>query len=125
MADSGLPPGVEAFILAHVPSVAHLEALLLLRNEPQARWTADKLAARLFINPKEGADILADLVASGLAARTDDVHGYAPGTPELAAAVDETAETYRVRLIPVTKFIHARPRSPARAFADAFRFRKG
>lgn len=128
-----IPPSVEQFLSAHVPTIAHLEALLLLRSEPQVAWTVPLLAARLFVTPEQATRVLAGLVAHGLAAPPDASQAsyrYAPGSAALAAQVDEAAEIYRTRLVAVTQFIHARQSAAAPAstgvqqFADAFRLRK-
>ena len=40
---SAIPDDVRRFILTSVPSVPYLEAMLLLRGEPQAAWDASAL----------------------------------------------------------------------------------
>ena len=47
MTMSELPVDVRRFVLTSIPSVPYLEALLLLRAEPQHAWTAGDLARRL------------------------------------------------------------------------------
>lgn len=122
-----IPEAVDRFLASCIPSVAHLEALLLLRQNPSQEWTRDLVAARLFIRPEEATRVLADLAAAGLSAG-DPARGeasrYAP-LPDLAALVNLTADTYRTRLVAVTQRIHARQSNSIQAFADAFRIRKG
>lgn len=126
MAERALPESVEAFVADHIPSVAHLEALLLGQRAAGAEITVDEVAERLFVKQAQAARLLSDLTASGLlrcSARAEFV--YAPATAGLAAAVDELVETYRTRLIPLHQLIHDRQRSSAaHDFANAFRFRK-
>jgi len=50
---------------------------------------------------------------------------YAPSAPDARAKVDELAETYRTRLIPLSRFIHQRAEARSmESFANAFRLRK-
>ncbi len=44
MADELIPPDVREFILTHIDSIAQLEALLLLANQPETRWTVSGVA---------------------------------------------------------------------------------
>ena len=120
-----MPPEIERFIVAHVPSVATLEALLLLRSQPPRSWSVAALVERLYIGAPEVAAIVAHLVAHGLATQSEAGEvDYARSSP-LADAVDTLAETYGTRLVAVSQFIHARQDSAGiRSFADAFRFRK-
>lgn len=119
-----VPEAVKRFLLARIDSVAQLEALLLMRRNRPRRWTADELAGQLYIRPREGADVLSALLARGLATQLDGAFRYRPESPEVEALVDELAETYREKLIPITNFIHQQAKRPADRFADAFQFRK-
>lgn len=124
MAQLLIPDDLERFIVAHVPTIVHLEALLLLR-EQSTPCAIETLSSLLFIQPARAARTMADLVAGGLVARVEPTaYQYSP-SPELRVEVDRLAETYRTALIQVTRFIHARQDAAAlHRFADAFRFRK-
>lgn len=125
MADAGIPANVIQLILSSLDSVAEMEALLLLREEQQRVWTAEEAARRLYIAPSEALKCLRALVSRGLLQEQEGFQ-YAPSTPELAQAVADLAETYRTRLIPITKLIHEKSTksSNVQLFADVFRFRK-
>jgi hypothetical protein len=123
MADDPVPKHLRDFVARHIDSVAALEALLLLRNNPAESWSAELVAKRLYIAPGEALDILAHLCRDGLLSCADQIFRYDESTPELRQTVDELAENYRRQLIPITKLIHAKPRR-IRAFADAFKFTK-
>ena len=56
----------EQFILKCIDSIAHLEALLLLRREPRSAWTAATVAGRLYIEESEAKTVLKRLCAEGL-----------------------------------------------------------
>jgi len=110
------------FILDYVESIADLEALLLLRREQRA-WDNAAVAKELYVGEPVAADVLARLQILGLLTSDNGSYSYAPRTPELAAMVDELAQTYARALIPVTHLVHSNPRR-LRRFADAFKFRK-
>jgi hypothetical protein len=127
MTDDVIPPAVRQFLTAHIPTVAHLEALLLIRAAPDEAWTVERIAQRLYVQPAQAASILAALEAHGLLEYHGE-HGrmycYKAQTHDLRAAVDLVAQTYRERLVPVTHFIHAQDRSSVQRFADGFRWRR-
>ena len=124
MSDPELPADLRRFILTSIPSVPYLEAVLLLRAEPQQEWDASQLARRLYVPERTGAELLEQLRSSGIGAPagTAGLH-YAPD-PELADLLDRLAQAYATRLVTVTDLIHSRIDRRAQQFADAFRFRK-
>ncbi|PKL77149.1 MAG: hypothetical protein CVV27_06660 [Candidatus Melainabacteria bacterium HGW-Melainabacteria-1] len=129
MSDDGIPEDIKRFIHGHIDSVAKLEALLLLRNQPEQAWDPERLARRLYVSASETGQILNDLAASALcvpvAAQSRQYH-YQPTTAELRNLVERLADLYSRRLIPVTNLIHQRAsgKSSAQQFADAFKLRK-
>jgi len=111
------------FILTSVPSVPYLEAMLLLRGEPQAAWDTPVLARRLYVPPARAAELLQQLAEAGFI--TPVMQGWHWQPPaEAAQRVDELAAAYSDNLLGVTKLIHSREDRRARQFADAFRLRK-
>jgi DNA-binding IclR family transcriptional regulator len=112
---------IKEFILAHIDSIAQLEALLLLRANPEKLWDAAEAARRLYINESDGQEILARLRAEGLVSGDSNGYRYTPGTEK--ALIDRLAEAYARHLIPITNIIHQRP-SRIREFADAFKLKK-
>ena len=116
-----IPEDLRHFILDALPSVPHLEALLLLRAQQGIPSSADAIAKRLYVAEKTAEGVLRDLVATRLVAREDRSYRYAPASLELARLVDRLAEFYAHALVAVTNLIHERA---ARIFADAFKFRK-
>ena len=137
MKRADLPDDVRRFILTSVPSVPYLEAILLLRTEPDAAWEVRQVAGRLYVGEKQAAELLAALTEAGIAGRvdqavnqTDEGQGevalfrFAPATAELRELLDALAQTYSANLVGVTDLIHSRIDKRAQQFADAFRFRK-
>jgi hypothetical protein len=125
MTSPELPAEVRRFVLTSIPSVPYLEALLLLRSNPGQAWDAGHLARRLYVPERTGAELIALLMASGIAGPAEPAHAvrYAP-TQELASVLDEVARAYAADLVTVTELIHSRIDRRAQRFADAFRFRK-
>jgi hypothetical protein len=120
--ESQIPEDLRRFILLSIPSVPHLEALLLMRRDPQRSWNAAAMAQGLYIDEHSAAAVLAELAAGDLvvgdsAAAT---YRYAP-PPPLAEMMDRLADLYARALVTVTNLIHGRS---AQLFADAFKLRK-
>ena len=120
-----LPDDLRRFILTSIPSVPYLEAVLLLRAQPQKGWTAAQLAHRLYVPEAQGAQLLHQLRDSAIVADSGGAAAvrYAPA-PELAVLLDGVAHAYAQDLVTVTELIHSRIDRRAQRFADAFRFRK-
>ncbi len=119
-------PNIERFLRDEIDSVPHLEALLLLwRVAPQARSAAE-VAGQLYIAQGQGNAIAEDLYRRELIAR--DGSGsffFDTSREELNRLVQALDETYRRELIRISGIIHSKASPGIRAFADAFRFRKG
>jgi hypothetical protein len=124
MTDESIPADLREFILRYIDSVAHLEALLLLRANAETAWDIATIAQRLYTTEQQAAEVLAQLCADGLLTCENERHRYADQTPENRALIERLAESYTKQLIPITNMIHGKPRR-IRQFADAFKFRKG
>lgn len=119
-----IPEDVRRLILTSIPSVPHLEALLLLRAERNTTWGTALTARRLYISEKIAEQVLADLAEAGFIqpdSANPPGYRYAPGSTEQAEAVERLAIAYAHDLVEVTNLIHAKS---AQLFADAFRFRR-
>jgi hypothetical protein len=123
MADDPVPADLRDFILRHIDSVAHLEALLLLRAAPETAWEAPVVAARLYISAEQAGEVLAQLCDERLLVCENGLYRYGGQPPEHIAMIDRLADSYAKQLIPITNLIHGKPRR-IRQFADAFKFRK-
>jgi hypothetical protein len=122
MTDEIVAADVKEFILAHIDSIAQLEALLLLRATPEKPWDAGAAARRLYVGERDAQEILTRLAAEGLISRADNAYRYAPAA-EQAALIDRLAQTYARHLIPITNIIHQGP-GRIRQFADAFKLKR-
>ena len=70
-----LPEDVVAFIDEQIDSVSHLEALLLIAEEPSKSWTEEELALRVYVEKAVARGILQDLVRRRLVA-ADAITAY-------------------------------------------------
>ena len=124
MADD-IPDDLRAFIAEQIHSVAKLEALLLLYENPQRSWTAGDAARAIYIAETPTAALLAEMHASGILVASDsppDSFRYEPRSEQLAGLVRDLAKFYSERRVTVITLIHSAPVDKLRTFADAFRF---
>jgi hypothetical protein len=119
-----IAPELRRFILTSIPSVPHLEALLLLCNAPDMLWTSTLLAERLYLNEKIAANLLLELAGSGIAAAEPAGFRYQPRSEELRGRIEQLAAAYSSHLLEVTHLIHSKMDRKAHQFAEAFKLRK-
>jgi hypothetical protein len=120
------PADIKQFIADHIDTVAQLELLLLLRNDPAKVWTPDEAGKALYSAADVTALQMADLQLKRLIAPgpADNTYVYRPESPELARLVDKLADLYRERRVAVISAVYTKPIDKIRSFADAFRLRK-
>jgi hypothetical protein len=122
-----IPADVVQFITERIGCVAELEAVLILRQNPEMKWSSQTLASRLYVPVATAEELLQLLCQSGFAAGEVDqppLYRYQPATTDLQGKIDRLAALYSTHLVPVTRFIHAKARQRVQGFADAFKFRK-
>lgn len=115
------------FILSNIPSVPHLEALLLMRSESNHQWSIGELAKRLFISEQVTESIVEYFGVIGVVRRVDKhscLYQYYTPYAEPAQLIDNLAKIYSSSLIEVTHLIHANTDHKAAKFANAFVWRK-
>ncbi len=121
-----IPDSVRRFVLTSIPTVPHLEALLLLWREPARDWAAVDVAARLYVAESVAAALLTDLFDAGLIVRADDPAEFRarrePAT--LSALLDEVGAVYSTQLRAVSALIHSNVDRKGARFAQAFNWRK-
>lgn len=122
-----MPEDVRRFILTSVPSVPYLEAMMLLRADPESQWGAQEVAQRLYVSERAANDVLAQLRASGVLEVSG--HGtlryrYSPVSEELREIIDRLAAVYATHIVEVTNLIHSSVDRKAQQFSNAFDWRK-
>jgi hypothetical protein len=122
-----LPAEVLAFIETQIDSVPHMEALLLLWESAPERWTAERLASRIYVSLDAATQIVTDLARRRLVAIAPDEEGprfaYDPAW-DPHGLMAQVAATYRKNLIAIAHAIHAKASGAVREFARAFEIKK-
>lgn len=121
-----IPDGVRRFVLTSIPTVPHLETMLLLWREPGAGWTAEAIAGRLYVPTAAAQAVADDLCQADIIQCDGEPRRYRcrsePATLQvLFAAVDQA---YARHLREVTALIHSHVDRKAARFAEAFSLRK-
>jgi hypothetical protein len=129
MAPQPIPDDIRRFVLTSIPSVPHLEALLLLRARATDFWCASKVAQRLYIGVALAQAVLRELCRAGMIAPRSEPDGstsyrYQPASDAMRALIDRLAALYASDLLEVTYLIHSALERKAHMFADAFKWRK-
>ena len=127
MSPDVLSAEIAQFILERIDSVAEMEALLLLRGNPDQEWDVAAVARRLYVDEKQARAALSRLAEQNLLVPEPgepSQYRYEPGSAELKTLVDRLAEVYSKHLVPVTNLIHSKPKTRVQEFADAFKFGK-
>jgi hypothetical protein len=115
------------FILDHIDSVPHLEALMLFWNSRPVGWTCEEIASRLYAPPEQVLALLRDLVRLHLvqeSAAAPAKFSYFPRSEEQNDLMQRVDEAHRRDLVRISTMVHSKASSPVREFARAFRFRK-
>lgn len=126
MKSGELPEDVLRFIERRIDSVPHLESLLLLWENPAARWSDIEIAARVYVSREQAQGILQDLARHGLIAASGGVpESYSYNTAwDEQKLMNRVADSYRRHLVDLAGLIHAKAGSQAvRDFARAFQFK--
>lgn len=124
-----IPDDVRMLLAGAVDSVEKIEVLFLAWREPEVAWTVQTAVARLRLPADAVETALTELDSGKLLVGDRGGYRYAPGSVELgraAAALCTLYDADRLQLLrEITMLAMERIRSSAaRAFSDAFRFRK-
>lgn len=122
-----IPDDIQRFVLLAIPSVPFLEALLLMRSDPDRRWNARTLGQRLYLSEAAAALLLAELDAGGAIGADPGQPGtfrYQPQSEQQAALVERLAAIYARNLVGISTLIHSKTGKKAQQFADAFILRR-
>jgi hypothetical protein len=125
--DEMIPEDVHRFVLTSIPSVPHLEALLLFHGHPDRERSCAEVARALYVPDSRAGELLDYLCkihclsASG---GPQAGYRYAPRDEELRALLERVVHAYRTEMIGVTHLIHDTTQRSAHRFADAFRLKK-
>jgi hypothetical protein len=124
--DKPIPDAVRRFVLTSIPTVPHIETLLLLWREPEIAWQADAISRRLFVTSAVAESLAEDLRQADLFECAGDPKRYRcrREPPSLAALLTEVDAAYNRHLREVTGLIHSNLDRKAARFAQAFTWEK-
>jgi predicted ArsR family transcriptional regulator len=126
MASGAIPNEVEQFLLVAIDTVPHLEALLLIFQNPTSAWSVQELAARIYVSDNQAAAVLEDLTNRQFVTRVEQTppkYQFFARSPEQTELLNKVAQSYRTQLVQVARFIHSKPSASVRDFARAFRLK--
>lgn len=120
-------PELIQFIAQHVESLAQLETLLLMRQDPQRHWDCAELSRLLYITPDMCGGLVKELEQRGFVGREPETDGqfrYQPAHADFDRLLGELSAIYQERRVAVITQIYSRPQKKIQTFADAFRLRR-
>ena len=125
--ENPLSKEVDRFILQEMPTVPHLEALLLVWNSRPKEWTVEEMAKALYVAPAAAHSILQrlawrELLTAGSA--NPESYRYESSSSKRDSLIEAVDAAYRRDLVRISKMIHSAATPALRDFADAFRFKK-
>jgi hypothetical protein len=124
---NGFSHELRQFVEYNIESVPQLEALLLLRKEPDRAWSAIDIAKALYIQEEASTALLVDFVRREFANySTSDATKiiYRARDQTTDRLIDELQAAYQDRRVAVISLIYSKPLNKVQTFADAFRFGK-
>lgn len=127
MDQPGLPTDVLDLIARHLDSMEQVQALLVLRREPDRFWQVNEIATDVRASPEKVAAVLAILHDNKLvsvAPGDPKSYRYSPATAALRTSVDNLEVAYNTRPVTLVKALYDRPARSIQSFAEAFRLRK-
>jgi DNA-binding IclR family transcriptional regulator len=123
-----IPKAVRNFVLRYMPSVEHLETLMVLLRNTTRSWSAADVAGELGIAESTAADVLERLASDNfldVKISNEILYRFNPATAVLEQAAAACSDLYRRERIAMINIVTAAPVSPMRDFAEAFRLTKG
>jgi DNA-binding IclR family transcriptional regulator len=126
MTGAEIPAVVLEFVAKRIDTVSELEALLIMSAEESRQWSADDIAARIYVAKPSADAVLHALQKRRLIVADDagDSFRFSPASAEERQAIFQTAAAYRAHLIPIATLIHKKASGPVQEFARAFSLKK-
>ena len=117
---------VRRFVLTSIPTVPHIETLLLLWREQGNQWSAEDIARRIFIPASRARDVADELCRADLFGCGGDPKRYwcRREPPSLVQLLGEVDAAYSRHLRSITELIHSNVDRKAARFAQAFTWEK-
>ncbi len=119
-----IPDAVQRFLFTSIPSVPHLETLMLLWREQERTFTVDDIASRLYVSVDAARALADDLTRADLLCSEESGYRLNTDPPELRALLQELDRTYSRQVRAVAELIHSNVDRKAHRFAKSFYWRK-
>ena len=123
--ESRLDPDLISFLEARVPSVEHLEVLLLVSSSPEHWWTVRAVNDLLRSREESIRSRLKELCEQGLLVKESAEESYQlkddPALSDLMRRLSAAYKSFRVRVIEI---IYAPRRDPITEFSRAFAWKR-
>lgn len=119
------PPELKRFVEQYIESVPQLEALLLLRDNPQKGWNAADIAKALYIPEEAATSLVVDFLRRGFIRpdpHDNTLYFYRAPNEGVDRLIGELGAAYHDRRVAVISLIYSKPINKVQTFADAFRF---
>ena len=125
MPTSRLPIDIKLLLTESIDSVAHLEVLLMLFQNPTKLWDADAVGKELRSNRTAATIQLENLARQGFLKSTDSKNfRYETENQELNKKVEQLVQLYQEKPVAIISCIYERPTDKLKGFADAFKIKK-
>jgi len=123
---NGIPAHVLRFLEGNIDTVAQLETLSMMSEEPDRSWLIADVAFRNYIAEQRATDTLNALQRRGLVSSVESPPRFRfdPATDEVRTVVADLARCYKKNLSRITELIHAKPSASIKEFARAFDLKK-
>jgi hypothetical protein len=123
---NGIPAHVLRFLEGNIDTVAQLETLLMMSDEPDRSWLIADVASRNYIAEQRATDTLHALQRRGLVSSVESppCFRFDPASEGVRAVVADLGRCYQKNLSRITELIHSKPSASIKEFARAFDMKK-
>jgi hypothetical protein len=112
-------------ILDYIPTVPHIEALMLVWEGAPRAWSEAEVAERIYQPPEVTRAILRDLQRKGLVEAFPESGQYTlAASPEVHRVAERITSAYKNNLYRVATLIHTHASPAVREFARAFELKE-
>lgn len=122
---SDFPENVREFMKNYINSVAILDLLIMIKNQPHRDWTATEVSAEMRTNPSYATLQLNQLVDAKVLDKSEPKgsYRYKNDSPH-HDSIAQLEELYHLKKSSIINQIYSQPLDSLRDFANAFKIKK-
>lgn len=121
---SDFPDNVREFMKNYINSVAILDLLIMIKNQPAREWTANDVSAEMRTNPSYAMLQLNQLVDAKVIEKSEKgFFRYKVDSPH-HEVIEQLEEFYNLKKSSIINQIYSQPLDSLRDFANAFKIKK-